>query len=103
MRYTPGICLLMLFHTEYQQLNLFETCLAGNQVVCFPYLLVLGLTLMAFAIDSGSALGECLAYTLLGLGYLNGGPFVVGGFNRRSIRPIVLIRSMLSLESVRFS
>ena len=43
------------------------------------------------------------AYALLGLGYLNAGPFFAGGFSRRSMRPIVLIKSMLSLESVRLS
>jgi hypothetical protein len=47
--------------------------------------------------------GALIGYTVSGLGSLKGGSFFAGGFNRLSIRLMVLISSILSLESVRLS
>ncbi len=43
------------------------------------------------------------AFVFGGLGYLNGGSFVLGGANLFNIKLIMLSITMLSLESVRFS
>ena len=95
-----GFCYCSI--TAREHICLFEPC-SAIRLFGSPRQLLFGLIVTAFVIDCCYDLGECLAYALLGLGYLNGGAFFAGGFNRRSIRPIVLIRSMLSLESVRFS
>ena len=86
---------LSILHLRYRQLVMPHRLLVNSQPICClispcpPLLLML----------------PCSKYhvVVVGLGYLKTGLFRAGGCNLFSIKLIELMRSILSLESVRFS